>query len=117
VIIKGDVQGSIEALADALNKLSTTDIKVKIIHSSTGAITETDVMLASSANAVIIGFNVRPMAGCRRLPNKRASKSNYMTSFTMSSPISGGNGRSSRTGLQGSGPGARRVRQLFKVPR
>ncbi|MDD5168569.1 MAG: translation initiation factor IF-2, partial [Syntrophales bacterium] len=60
VIIKGDVQGSIEALAESLNKLSTADIKLKIIHSSAGAITETDVMLASSANAVIIGFNVRP---------------------------------------------------------
>lgn len=60
VIIKGDVQGSIEALSESLNKLSTADIKLKIIHSSTGAITETDVMLASSANAVIIGFNVRP---------------------------------------------------------
>jgi translation initiation factor IF-2 len=54
------VQGSIEAIADALNKLSTADIKLKIIHSSTGAITETDVMLASASNAVIIGFNVRP---------------------------------------------------------
>ncbi|HUH65716.1 MAG TPA: translation initiation factor IF-2 [Syntrophales bacterium] len=62
VIIKGDVQGSIEALTDALNKLSTQDIKLKIIHSSTGAITETDVMLASASNAVIIGFNVRPDA-------------------------------------------------------
>ncbi|MHB9098222.1 MAG: translation initiation factor IF-2 [Syntrophales bacterium] len=60
VIIKADVQGSIEALIDALNKLSTDDIKLKIIHSSTGTITETDVMLASASNAVIIGFNVRP---------------------------------------------------------
>jgi translation initiation factor IF-2 len=60
VIIKGDVQGSIEALTEALNKLSTADIKVKIIHSSTGTITETDVMLASASNAIIIGFNVRP---------------------------------------------------------
>jgi len=60
VIIKGDVQGSIEALSEALNKLSTADIKLKIIHSSTGAITETDVMLASASNAIIIGFNVRP---------------------------------------------------------
>jgi translation initiation factor IF-2 len=60
VIIKGDVQGSIEALIDALTKLGTQDIKVKIIHSSTGTITETDVLLASASNAVIIGFNVRP---------------------------------------------------------
>ncbi|PKN60343.1 MAG: translation initiation factor IF-2, partial [Deltaproteobacteria bacterium HGW-Deltaproteobacteria-11] len=60
IIVKGDVQGSIEALTEALNKLSTSDIKLKIIHSSTGTITETDVMLASASNAVIIGFNVRP---------------------------------------------------------
>jgi len=60
IIVKGDVQGSIEALTEALNKLSTSDIKLKIIHSSTGTITETDVMLASASNAVIFGFNVRP---------------------------------------------------------
>ncbi len=60
VIIKGDVQGSIEALTDALNKLSTADVKLKIIHASTGTITENDVMLASAANAIVIGFNVRP---------------------------------------------------------
>ncbi len=62
VIIKADVQGSIEAISDALNKLSTDDIKLKIIHSSTGAISETDVMLASASQAIIIGFNVRPDA-------------------------------------------------------
>ncbi len=60
VVLKADVQGSLEALTDALNKLSTADVKLKIIHSSTGAITETDVMLASASNAIIIGFNVRP---------------------------------------------------------
>ncbi|HLA04490.1 MAG TPA: translation initiation factor IF-2, partial [Syntrophales bacterium] len=60
VIIKGDVQGSIEALTEALNKLSTADVRLKIIHASTGAVTETDVMLASASNAIIIGFNVRP---------------------------------------------------------
>ncbi|MDR2860970.1 MAG: translation initiation factor IF-2, partial [Syntrophobacterales bacterium] len=60
VIVKADVQGAIEALSDALNKLSTDDIKLNIIHSSSGTITETDVMLASASNAIIIGFNVRP---------------------------------------------------------
>ncbi|MDO9586013.1 MAG: translation initiation factor IF-2, partial [Syntrophales bacterium] len=60
VIVKGDVQGSIEALTEALNKLSTADVKLRIIHASTGAITETDVMLASASNAIIVGFNVRP---------------------------------------------------------
>ncbi len=62
VILKADVQGSIEAIADALNKLSTGDVQIKTIHSSTGAISETDVMLASASNAIIIGFNVRPDA-------------------------------------------------------
>ncbi len=60
VIIKADVQGSIEAISDALHKLSTEDVQMKVIHSSTGAISETDVMLASASNAIIIGFNVRP---------------------------------------------------------
>ena len=62
VIIKADVQGSLEAISDALNKLSTSDIKLRIIHSSTGAISETDVLLASASQAIIIGFNVRPDA-------------------------------------------------------
>jgi len=60
VIIKGDVQGSIEAVSEALLKLSTSDVKLKIIHSSTGTITETDVLLASASDAVVIGFKVRP---------------------------------------------------------
>jgi len=59
IIMKADVQGSIEALSESLLKLSTEEVKLKIIHSSTGAITETDVMLASASNAIIIGFNVR----------------------------------------------------------
>jgi translation initiation factor IF-2 len=70
VIVKADVQGSIEALVEALNKLSTDDIKLKIIHSSTGAITENDVMLASASDAVIIGFNVRPDARVAELAEK-----------------------------------------------
>jgi translation initiation factor IF-2 len=60
LIIKGDVQGSVEALTETLNKLSTEKVKVKVIHAGVGAITETDVLLALTSNAVIIGFNVRP---------------------------------------------------------
>ena len=60
IILKADVQGSIEAISEALNKLSTPVIKVNVIHSSPGAITETDIMLASASKAIIIGFNVRP---------------------------------------------------------
>jgi translation initiation factor IF-2 len=60
LIIKADVQGSVEVLADTLNKLSSEKVKVKVIHAGVGAITETDVLLASASNAVVIGFNVRP---------------------------------------------------------
>ncbi|MBZ5648456.1 MAG: translation initiation factor IF-2 [Acidobacteriia bacterium] len=60
IILKGDVQGSVEVLADSLGKLSTDKVKIKILHSSVGAITETDVLLASASNAIIIGFSVRP---------------------------------------------------------
>ncbi|MEO6882697.1 MAG: translation initiation factor IF-2 [Bacteroidia bacterium] len=67
VIVKGDVDGSIEALADSLLKLSTDKIKVNIIHKSVGQITESDVLLASASNAIIIGFQVRPSANARKL--------------------------------------------------
>ncbi|AKN29471.1 translation initiation factor IF-2 [Clostridium carboxidivorans P7] len=60
IIVKADVQGSIEALKQSLQKLSNEEIKVRVIHGAVGAITETDVTLASASNAVIIGFNVRP---------------------------------------------------------
>jgi translation initiation factor IF-2 len=60
IILKADVQGSVEVLAETLTKLSTEKVKIKIIHKATGAITEWDVLLASTSNAVIVGFNVRP---------------------------------------------------------
>jgi len=60
IILKADVQGSAEVLADSLGKLSTDKVKIKILHRGVGAITETDVLLASASNAIIIGFNVRP---------------------------------------------------------
>jgi translation initiation factor IF-2 len=59
IVLKADVQGSIEAISDSLVKLSTEEVKLKIIHSSTGALTETDIMLASASGAIVIGFNVR----------------------------------------------------------
>ena len=67
VIVKGDVDGSIEALSDSLLKLSTEKIQVNIIHKSVGAISETDVMLASASNAIIVGFQVRPSVTARKL--------------------------------------------------
>jgi translation initiation factor IF-2 len=60
VILKGDVQGSVEVLTDLLNKLSNDKVRLKLLRSGVGAITESDVLLASASNAIIIGFNVRP---------------------------------------------------------
>ncbi len=67
IIIKGDVDGSVEALSDALLKLSTEEIQVNVIHKAVGQITETDVNLAAVSDAVIIGFQVRPSAGAKKL--------------------------------------------------
>ena len=70
LIIKGDVAGSVEALSDALLKLSTDEVAVNIIHSGVGAITESDVMLASASDAIIIGFQVRPTSSARQLAER-----------------------------------------------
>jgi len=67
IIVKGDVDGSIEALSDSLLKLSTDEIQVNIIHKSVGAISESDVLLASASDAIIIGFQVRPTQNARKL--------------------------------------------------
>ncbi len=67
VIVKGDVDGSVEALADSLQKLSTEKVLVKIIHKSVGAISESDVLLASASNAIVVGFQVRPSIGARKI--------------------------------------------------
>ena len=70
LILKCDVQGSQEALTEMLNKLSTDKVKVRVLHSSVGAITETDVLLAAASNAIIIGFNVRPERKAAELANR-----------------------------------------------
>ena len=70
VIVKGDVDGSVEALSDSLIKLSTEEVQVKVIHKAVGAISESDVLLAEASDAVIIGFQVRPSAEARRAAEK-----------------------------------------------
>lgn len=67
IIVKGDVDGSVEALSDSLLKLSTPQVQVNVIHKSVGQVTESDVLLASASNAVIVAFQVRPSAGSRKL--------------------------------------------------
>ena len=70
VILKGDVDGSVEALSGSLQKLSTEEIQVNILHKGVGAITESDVLLASASDAIIIGFNVRPAGAARTIADK-----------------------------------------------
>jgi translation initiation factor IF-2 len=70
IILKGDVDGSVEALTDSFQKLSSEEIQVNIIHKGVGAITESDVLLASASDAIIVGFNVRPVGTARQLADK-----------------------------------------------
>ena len=70
LVVKADVQGSIEALADALGKMDQSEVRINIIHSAVGAISETDVVLAAASNAIIIGFGVRPQGKARDLAEK-----------------------------------------------
>lgn len=70
IILKGDVDGSVEALTDSFQKLSTEEIQVNILHKGVGAITESDVLLASASDAIIIGFNVRPVGNARSIADK-----------------------------------------------
>ncbi|MCM5662031.1 translation initiation factor IF-2 [Galbibacter mesophilus] len=70
IILKGDVDGSVEALTDSFQKLSTEEIHINIIHKAVGPITESDVLLASASDAIIIGFNVRPMGNARSVADR-----------------------------------------------
>ncbi len=70
IILKGDVDGSVEALTDSFQKLSTEEIEVNIIHKGVGAITESDVLLATASDAIIVGFNVRPVGNARSIADK-----------------------------------------------
>ncbi|MCZ8325890.1 MAG: translation initiation factor IF-2 [Sphingomonadaceae bacterium] len=77
VVVKADVQGSVEAIVNALNKISNDEIKVKILQSGVGAITESDVNLAAASNAPVIGFNVRPNAKARELVDRNKTRMKY----------------------------------------
>ncbi|HEX7875877.1 MAG TPA: translation initiation factor IF-2 [Sphingobium sp.] len=77
VVVKGDVQGSVEAIVTSLNRISTDEIKVRILHSGVGAITESDVTLAAASRAPLIGFNVRPNAKARQLAEREKISLRY----------------------------------------
>jgi len=77
LVVKGDVQGSVEAIVQALHRISTDEIKVRVLHSGVGAITESDVTLASASGAPIIGFNVRPNAKAREVADRNKVEFRY----------------------------------------
>src|SRR5262249_54885847 len=71
VIVKGDVQGSVEALREAISKIKSEEVSISVIHTGVGAVTESDVMLGVASNAIIIGFNVRPDSNARTLAERQ----------------------------------------------
>jgi translation initiation factor IF-2 len=118
VIVRTDVQGSLEAIIESLVKLSTAEVKVNVIHSATGAITETDIMLASASNAIIIGFNVRADAKVEELAEQEDVDVRYYdVIYQILSDI-----RDAMVGMlepvyQENVMGRAEVRQVFTVPK
>ena len=118
IIVKGDVQGSVEAVFDSLQQLSTDEVKINVIHQAVGGITETDVLLASASNAIVVGFNVHPTTGALiAKENEDIDVRTYSVIYDLISDV-----RSAMEGLLE--PEVREVvvgrgvvRELFRTPR
>ena len=118
VIIKGDVQGSVEALKIALEKLSTSEIRLNVIHSSAGAIVENDVNLASASNAVIVGFHVRPTAKAQILAEQeKVDIRKYNIIYDAVEDIKTAMEGLLAPELKEESIGTAEVRDIFKVPK
>ncbi|HEY0156831.1 MAG TPA: translation initiation factor IF-2 [Thermoanaerobaculia bacterium] len=118
LIVKADVQGSVEVLRDTLAKLSTAEVKVNVIHTSVGAVSTNDVMLATASDAIVIGFNVRPERNAQELAEKEGVDIRmYTVIYTLVDEI-----KAAMTGLldpkfQEVHQGRAEVRETFKVPK
>ncbi len=118
IIVKGDVQGSVEAIKSSLEKLSNDEVKVKVIGSGVGGVTESDVLLAEASNAMIIGFNVRPDSKARKVAEqKQISVKTYSVIYDIIDDI-----KKAMEGLlepeeQEVYHGRAEVRQLFNIPK
>ena len=118
IIVKGDVQGSVQAVSDELSKLSTAEVKINVIHQAVGGITEPDILLASASNAIVVGFNVHPTTGAVQLKEtENIDVRTYNIIYNLISDV-----QSAMEGLLD--PEVREVvigravvRDLFKVPR
>ena len=118
IVVKGDVDGSVEALSDALAKLSNDEVRVQVIHKAVGAISESDILLAAASNAVVLGFHVRPGSAARKLAEVESVEIKlYSVIYDAIENV--------RKGLEGllspeiseSVVGSVEVRQIFKVPK
>ena len=118
LIVKADVQGSVEVLSETLRKLSTSEVKVNVIHTSVGAISTNDVMLATASDAIVIGFNVRPERNAAELAEKEGVDIRmYTVIYTLVDEM-----KAAMTGLldpkfQEVFQGRAEVRDTFKVPK
>jgi len=118
VIVKGDVQGSVEALSDALLHLSSEDVKLKIIHRSTGAVTETDIMLASASDAIIIGFKSSCDARVSELAEKEGvTIKSYEVIYDVIADVKAGMEGLLEPEYKEEFEGRAEIRELFKIPR
>ena len=116
IILKGDVDGSVEALSDSFSKLSTEEIQVNIIHKGVGAITESDVLLASASDAIIIGFNVRPMANAKAIAEKEEIDiRNYSIIYDAIDDVKDAMEGMLSPELKEEITGAAEIRELFKI--
>ena len=116
LLVKAEAHGSMQALVQALNKLSTDEVAVKIFHSGVGAISESDVMLASASNAIIIGFNVRPDAKVRRLADlEEVEIRTYRVIFDVTEQIKKAMSGMLTPDVEEVSLGRAEVRQVFKI--
>jgi translation initiation factor IF-2 len=118
LVIKADTQGSVEALKDALYKLNTEEVKIQVIHTGVGGISETDIMLAAASNAIVIGFNVRPDINATNMANKetvdiRTYRVIYKAVEDITSALSG----LLSPAIEEVDTGQAEVRMTFKVPK
>jgi translation initiation factor IF-2 len=118
LVVKADVQGSIEALQDALDKMDQSEVRINVIHSAVGGITETDVTLAAASDAVIVGFNVRPQQKAKALAEKeRVEIKTYRVIYQAIDDINAARVGLLKPEIVEEDTGSAEVRELFKVPK
>jgi translation initiation factor IF-2 len=118
LVVKADAQGSVEAIKDALYKLSTDEVKLNIIHSGVGSISETDVMLASASDAIIIGFNVRPDAKAKEMAHQeKVDIRSYRVIYQVVEDIESALAGLLAPEIEEVEEGRAEVRQTFRIPK